>query len=63
MSTRPYLGINVNAASADELCYRGLLEEGEILLALFDGVLLDERRRRVGGLALSDFVALTERRV
>ncbi|PDW01273.1 hypothetical protein [Candidatus Chloroploca asiatica] len=63
MSTRPYLGINVNAASADELRYRGLLEEGEILLALFDGVLLDERRRRVGGLALSDFVALTERRV
>lgn len=63
MSTRPYLGINVNAASVDEMHYRGLLEEGETLLALFDGVLLDENRRRVGGLALADFVALTDLRV
>lgn len=63
MSTRPYLGVNVNAASVEELRYRGLLEEGETLLALFDGVLLDEQRRRVGGLALSDYVALTDRRV
>jgi hypothetical protein len=63
MSTRPYLGINVNPASVEELRYRGLIEEGETLLALFDGVLLDERRRRVGGLALSDFVALTDKRV
>ncbi len=63
MSTRPYLGINVNAASVEEMHYRGLLEEGETLLALFDGVLLDEHRRRVGGLALADFVALTDTRV
>lgn len=63
MSTRPFLGINVNAASVEEMRYRGLLEEGETLLALFDGVLLDENRRRVGGLALSDFVALTDVRV
>lgn len=63
MTTRPYLGINVNAASVEELHYRGLIEEGETLLALFDGVLLDENRRRVGGVALSDFVALTNRRV
>ncbi|GAB4441592.1 MAG: hypothetical protein OHK0015_39050 [Chloroflexi bacterium OHK40] len=63
MSTRPLLGINVNAASVEELRYRGLLEEGETLLALFDGVLLDEQRRRVGGLALCDFLALTDRRV
>ncbi|PDW04117.1 hypothetical protein [Candidatus Viridilinea mediisalina] len=63
MSTRPYLGINVNAASVDEMLHRGLIEEGETLLALFDGVLLDERRRRVGGFSLSDFVALTDRRV
>lgn len=63
MSTRPYLGVNVNAASVEEMRYRGLLEEGETLLALFDGVLLDDQRRRVGGLALSDFVALTDKRV
>lgn len=63
MSTRPYLGINVNAASVEEMRFRGLLDEGETLLALFDGVLLDEQRRRVGGLALADFVALTDRRV
>lgn len=63
MSVNPYLGINVNAASVAELRYRGLLEEGETLLALFDGVLLDEQRRRVGGIALSDYLALTDRRV
>jgi len=63
MSLRPYLGINVNAASVEEMRYRGLLEEGETLLALFDGVLLDQNRRRVGGLALSDYLALTDRRV
>jgi hypothetical protein len=63
MSTRPYLGINVNAASVEEMHYRGLIEEGETMLALFDGVLLDEHRRRVGGLALADYVALTDRRV
>lgn len=63
MSTRPYLGINVNAASVEEMHYRGLLEESETLLALFDGVLLDANRRRVGGLAIADFVALTDTRV
>lgn len=63
MSIQPYLGVNVNAASVEELRYRGLLEEGEVLLALFDGILLDENRRRVGGLALTDFLALTDRRL
>ncbi|NTU77806.1 MAG: hypothetical protein HGA45_00140 [Chloroflexales bacterium] len=63
MSTRPFLGVNVNAAIVEEMRHRGLLEEGETLLALFDGVLLDQTRRRVGGLALSDFVALTDKRV
>lgn len=63
MSIQPYLGVNVNAASVEELRYRGLLEEGEVLLALFDGILLDENRRRVGGLALTDFLALTDRRM
>ena len=63
MSIRPYLGINVNAASVEELYARGLLEQGETLLALFDGVLLDQNHRRVGGLSLADFVALTDQRV
>ncbi|MBX0330798.1 hypothetical protein K2Z83_24375 [Oscillochloris sp. ZM17-4] len=63
MSTNPYLGINVNLASADELRKRGILEEDEPLLALFDGVLLDESRRRIGGVAICDFVALTDQRL
>lgn len=63
MSTRPYLGINVQAASVEEMYHRGLIEDGETVLALFDGVLLDENRRRVGGLSLADFVALTDRRL
>jgi hypothetical protein len=63
MSTRPYLGINVNAASVEEMRHRGLIEEGETLLAIFDGVLLDENRRRVGGLAISDYVILSDKRV
>lgn len=60
---RPFLGVNVSMASVEEMQQRGLLEEGETLLALFDGTLLDEQRRRVGGLALADFVALTDRRL
>jgi hypothetical protein len=63
MSSNPYLGANVSPASSDELHQRGLLEEGETLLALFDGTLLDEHRRRVGGIALSDYVALTDRKL
>ncbi len=59
----PFLGVNVSMASVEEMKQRGLLEEGEILLALFDGTLLDEQRRRIGGLALADFVALTDRRL
>ncbi|EFO81054.1 hypothetical protein OSCT_1085 [Oscillochloris trichoides DG-6] len=50
-------------ASADELRHRGILEEDETLLAIFDGVLLDENRRRIGGVALSDYVALTDKRL
>ncbi|MEI7768812.1 MAG: hypothetical protein WCI67_02430 [Chloroflexales bacterium] len=63
MSTRPYLGNNVNPGSAEELRHRSILEEDELLLALFDGVLLDDKRRRIGGLSLSDFVVLTDRRL
>lgn len=59
----PFLGVNVSMASVEELRQRDLLDEGETLLALFDGMLLDENRRRVGGLALADFVALTDRRL
>lgn len=63
MSIQPYLGVNVSPASAEELRHRGLVAEDEVLLALFDGVLLDENRRRVGGLSLNDFVALTDQRL
>ncbi|NNJ13023.1 hypothetical protein EKD04_022105 [Chloroflexales bacterium ZM16-3] len=63
MSTRPYLGINVDPASAEEIRHRGILNEDETLLALFDGMLLDENRRRIGGVSLSDFIALTDRRL
>lgn len=63
MSVQPYLGINVNLASAEEMRQRGILNEDESLLALFDGMLLDENRRRIGGIALSDFIALTDQRL
>ncbi len=60
---RPYLGTNVNLNSVEELHYRKLLEERETLLAMFDGLLFDEHSRRVGGLALNDFVILTDQRL
>jgi hypothetical protein len=63
MSVSPYLGSNVDLVSVRELLYRGLLQEGETLLALFDGVLIDERGRRVGGVSLTDFIALTDQRL
>ncbi len=63
MSILPYLGANVNQSNVDEIIHRGFLEEDETLLALFDGIILDERGQRAGGLALSDFLALTDRGV
>ncbi len=63
MSLQPYLGANVNPLSVEEMQQRGLLQEGETLLALFDGILLDENGQRVGGMALSDFVGLTNQRL
>jgi hypothetical protein len=63
MSFRPFLGANVNAASVDELHFRSLIEADETILAVFDGVLIDENRRRIGGVSLCDFVALTDQRL
>jgi hypothetical protein len=63
MSIYPYLGTNVDPTNVNEVHYRGLLEEGETLMALFDGVLIDERGRRIGGVSLTDFVALTDQRL
>ncbi len=63
MSIYPYLGTNVDPSHISEIHYRGLLEEGETLLALFDGVLIDERGRRIGGVSLTDFVVLTDQRL
>lgn len=63
MNKSPYLGTNISTASVDELYFRGLLEEGETLLALFDGILIDDQGRRIGGLALNDFVILTDQRL
>ncbi|NTW03540.1 MAG: hypothetical protein HGA19_20085, partial [Oscillochloris sp.] len=63
MNTRPYLGTNVSSASAEEVRQRGIIDADEPLLALFDGMLLDDNRRRIGGVSLSDFVVLTERRL
>jgi len=60
---RPYLGTNVTSTSVEEVHYRKLVEEHEILLALFDGLLFDEHNRRIGGLALNDFVVLTDHRL
>jgi len=63
MNIYPYLGANVDPVNVKELHYRGLLEEGETLMALFDGVLIDDRGRRIGGVSLTDFVALTDQRL
>jgi len=63
MNISPYLGNNVDPVNIKEFGYRGLLQEGETLLAIFDGVLIDDRGRRVGGVSLTDFVALTDQRL
>jgi hypothetical protein len=63
MTLYPYLGTNVDPSHISEIHYRGLLEEGETLLALFDGVLVDERGRRIGGVSLTDFVVLSDQRL
>jgi hypothetical protein len=63
MGVHPYLGTNVSPIQVQELMYRGLLQKDETLLALFDGILFDENGKHVGGLSVSDYVALTNERV
>ncbi len=63
LKPHPYIGLNIETSSVAEVSYRGLLEENEVMLAMFDGTLLDERGQRVGGLAMSDFVILTNQRL
>lgn len=60
---QPYLGANVSPTVTAEIGYRGLLDDGEQLLAVFDGQLLDESQHRVGGLAMTDYLLLTDQRL
>jgi len=63
MGFHPFLGSNVSSKSVQELYYRNLLNGQESALAVFDGILLDEQGRHVGGFSVTDFIVLTDQRV
>jgi hypothetical protein len=60
---QPYLGANVSPSILAEIEFRHLLDADEHLLAVFDGMLLDEHGRRVGGLSMTDYLLLTNRQL
>jgi hypothetical protein len=60
---QPYLGANVSPSILAEIEFRHLIDADERLLAVFDGMLLDEGGRRVGGLSMSDYLLLTNRQL
>lgn len=58
-----FVGTNSNARHADEAIHRQIVAADEVLLGLFDGIFFDEDGKRVGGIALNDFLVITNRRI
>lgn len=57
------VGTNSNPRYVAEARYRGIVGPGETLLGIFDGVFYDSANKRIGGIALSDFLVITDRAV
>lgn len=58
-----FVGTNTNATHVEEAIQQGIIEAQERLLGIFDGIFFDETGARVGGLALNDFLIVTDHRL
>lgn len=58
-----YVGTNTTPLHVEEALRQGIIASDERLLGVFDGIFFDNTNTRVGGLALNDFLVITDRRL
>ncbi len=58
-----FVGTNTTPHHVEEALHQGIIGADERLLGIFDGIFFDEANSRVGGLALNDFLVITDRRL
>ena len=58
-----FVGTNTTPHHVEEALHQGIIGADERLLGIFDGIFFDETNSRVGGLALNDFLVITDRRL
>jgi hypothetical protein len=58
-----FVGTNSQARNVEEAYFRHIIADDEILLGIFDGIFFEEDGTRVGGIALNDFLIITDKRV
>ncbi len=56
-----FMGTNANGKHLEEALRQGIIAPGERLLGFFDGVFFDHEGKRVGGMALHDYLLVTDR--
>jgi hypothetical protein len=58
-----FVGTNSQSRHVEEAYYRHIIAEDETLLGIFDGVFLEENGTRIGGIAVNDFLIITDKKV
>ena len=58
-----FVGTNTTPQHVEEALHQGIIRADERVLGIFDGIFFDEAGSRVGGLALNDFLVITDRRL
>lgn len=58
-----FVGTNTTPHHVEEALHQGIIGADERLLGIFDGIFFDDSNSRVGGLALNDFLVITDRRL
>lgn len=58
-----FMGTNAEGKHLEEAFRQQLIEPGERLLGFFDGLLFDPDGKRVGGIALHDYLIVTDRQL
>ncbi|HEX2909730.1 MAG TPA: hypothetical protein VH186_02910 [Chloroflexia bacterium] len=58
-----FMGTNSNGKHLEEALRQQIVMPGERLLGFFDGIFFDQEGARVGGMALNDYLIITDRHV
>lgn len=58
-----FVGTNSSPRYVTEALRQGIISADESLLGIFDGIFYDSDNKRVGGIALNDFLVITDRAV